>query len=117
MRTDSGTGPARGVPPAGGDRDVSQRWARREDLALLTDFYQLTMMGGYLKSGRRDLRACFNYTFRDLPAHTGFAITAGLEQLLDQIENLRFTRQDLDYLAGLGSFEDAFRRHGFRLQL
>ena len=108
MGTDAGAGPARGVQPAGGDRDVSQRWAHREDLALLTDFYQLTMMGGYLKSGRRDLRACFNYTFRDLPAHTGFAITAGLEQLLDQIENLRFTRQDLDYLAGLGSFEDAF---------
>lgn len=88
--------------------DVSQRWARREDLALLTDYYQLTMMGGYLKTGRRDLRACFDYTFRDLPPHTGFAIAAGLEQLLDMIGNLRFTGQDLAYLAGLGTFDDAF---------
>jgi nicotinate phosphoribosyltransferase len=88
--------------------DVSQRWARREDLALLTDYYQLTMMGGYLKTGRRDLRACFDYTFRDLPPHTGFAIAAGLEQLLDMIGNLRFTAQDLAYLASLGTFDDAF---------
>ncbi len=88
--------------------DVSQRWARREDLALLTDFYQLTMMGGYLKSGRKDLTACFNYSFRDLPRHNGFAITAGLEQLLDLVEGLRFTEQDLHYLSGLGVFEQAF---------
>ncbi len=101
---DPRTGPA----PGTAGRDVSQRWARREDLALLTDYYQLTMMGGYLKAGRRDLRACFDYTFRDLPAHNGFAITAGLEQLLDQIENLHFTRQDLDYLAGLKTFDDDF---------
>jgi nicotinate phosphoribosyltransferase len=90
------------------EADVSQRWARREDLALLTDYYQLTMMGGYWKTGRRDLRACFDYTFRDLPPHTGFAITAGLEQLLDQVEKLRFTAQDLAYLSSLGAFDDAF---------
>ncbi len=86
----------------------SQRWAQREDLALLTDFYQLTMMGGYWKTGREDMTACFNYVFRELPAHTGFAVAAGLEQLLDLVERLRFTRQDLAYLAGLGTFDDAF---------
>lgn len=97
--------------------DASQRWARREDLALLTDYYQLTMMGGYWKTGRKDLTACFNYTFRELPPHNGFAITAGLEQLLDLVERLRFTQQDLDYLSGLGAFEDAFLDYlrGFRL--
>jgi nicotinate phosphoribosyltransferase len=88
--------------------DGSQRWAQREDLALLTDFYQLTMMGGYWKTGREDMTACFNYVFRELPAHTGFAVAAGLEQLLDLVERLRFTRQDLAYLAGLGTFDDAF---------
>ncbi len=90
------------------ERDTSQRWARREDLALLTDYYQLTMMGGYWKTGRKDLRACFNYTFREIPPDNGFAITAGLEQLLDLVEQLHFTEQDLDYLAGLGAFDDAF---------
>ena len=81
---------------------------RRENLALLTDYYQLTMMGGYWKTGRKDLTACFNYTFRELPPHNGFAITAGLEQLLDLVEGLRFTDQDLDYLSGLGAFDEAF---------
>ncbi len=88
--------------------DVSERWARREDLALLTDYYQLTMMGGYWKSGRKDLRACFNYTFRELPPHNGFAITAGLEPLLDQIENLRFSERDLEYLDSLNAFDPGF---------
>jgi nicotinate phosphoribosyltransferase len=96
--------------------DVSQRWARREDLALLTDYYQLTMMGGYWKSGRKDLRACFAYTFRDLPPDNGFAVAAGLEQLLDHIENLRFGERDLEYLAGLKTFDPAFLDYlaGFR---
>lgn len=93
---------------AGSGADASQRWARREDLALLTDFYQLTMMGGYWKTGREDMTACFNYVFRELPAHTGFAVAAGLEQLLDLVEGLRFTEQDLAYLAGLDVFDDAF---------
>jgi len=88
--------------------DVSQRWARRENLALLTDFYQLTMMGGYWKTGRNDLTACFDYSFRDLPPHNGFAVAAGLEQLLDLVEGLRFTEQDLSYLSGLGAFDEAF---------
>lgn len=90
------------------DRDVSERWIRRENLALLTDFYQLTMMGGHWKTGRSDLKACFNYTFRELPPDNGFAITAGLEQLLDLVEGLRFTEQDLAYLSGLGAFDDGF---------
>jgi nicotinate phosphoribosyltransferase len=101
------TGPE-AAPVADCEADVAQRWARREGLALLTDYYQLTMMGGYWKTGRQDLRACFNYTFRDLPPDTGFAVTAGLEQLLDQVQNLRFTDQDLAYLSGLGAFEDPF---------
>ncbi len=91
--------------------DVSQRWARRDDLALLTDFYQLTMMGGYRKTGREDLAACFNYVFRDLPPHNGFAIAAGLEQLLDLVEGLRFTDQDIRYLASLKVFDSAFLQY------
>jgi nicotinate phosphoribosyltransferase len=88
--------------------DVSQRWARRENLALLTDFYQLTMMGGYRKTGREDITACFNYVFRELPPHNGFAVTAGLEQLLDLVERLRFDGQDIDYLRTLNVFDDTF---------
>ena len=88
--------------------DASERWARREDLALLTDYYQLTMMGGYWKSGRQDLTACFNYVFRDLPPHNGFAVFAGVEQLLELVEKLQFTEHDLTYLRSLGTFDEAF---------
>ncbi len=100
--------PGPGGAPIGPGADVSQRWARREDLALLTDYYQLTMMGGYFKTGHRDLQACFDYTFRELPPDNGFGITAGLEQLLDQVDRLRFNDADLAYLSGLGAFDDSF---------
>ncbi|NLE11799.1 MAG: nicotinate phosphoribosyltransferase [Actinobacteria bacterium] len=90
------------------ERDLLHRWVKRENLALLTDYYQLTMMGGYWKTGRNDLKACFNYTFRELPPDNGFAITAGLEQLLDLVEGLRFTDDDLAYLSGLGAFDEGF---------
>ena len=56
------------------------------------------------------MTACFNYFFRDLPQHTGFAIAAGLEQLLDLVENLRFNDQDIRYLAGLGESSTSLPR-------
>ncbi|MBU2601642.1 MAG: nicotinate phosphoribosyltransferase [Actinobacteria bacterium] len=96
--------------------DASSRWARREDLALLTDFYELTMMHGYWRSGRQQMTASFEYFFRELPTHTGFAVAAGLEQLLDLVENLRFTDDDLAYLTSLGTFGEEFIDHlrGFK---
>lgn len=88
--------------------DAGSRWARREDLALLTDFYELTMLNGYWRRGRERLSASFEYFFRELPPHTGFAITAGLEQLLDLVENLRFNDDDLTYLSSLKMFDPEF---------
>ncbi|MHB8867835.1 MAG: nicotinate phosphoribosyltransferase [Thermoleophilia bacterium] len=88
--------------------DAGSHWARREDLALLTDFYELTMMNGYWRTGRQKLTASFEYFFRELPAHTGFAIAAGLEQLLDLVENLHFTADDLSYLTSLDTFDSGF---------
>jgi nicotinate phosphoribosyltransferase len=104
-------------PVGGAELDLSERWARREDLALLTDFYQLTMMAGYLKTGRHDLKTCFNYTFRELPPHTGFAVCAGLEQLLDLIERFRFTPHDLAYLRSLGVFDGSFLEYLGRFRI
>ncbi len=96
--------------------DATSRWAHREDLALLTDFYELTMMNGYWRSDRQPLTASFEYFFRELPPHTGFAVAAGLEQLLDLVENLHFTSDDIAYLASLGTFGDEFIDHlrGFK---
>ncbi len=83
-------------------------WIKREGLALLVDLYELTMLAGYQAGGRTEQPACFEYFFRELPADNGFAVSAGLEQLLDFLEGLCFEAQDLDYLAGTGIFRAEF---------
>ncbi len=83
-------------------------WHRREGLALLTDFYELTMMAGHLKDGRTEQQVSFDYFFRTVPAHTGFAVAAGLDCFLKYLENLHFTESDLTYLNSLGVFDDTF---------
>ncbi len=93
---------------APGAEDCLRPWFRREGLALLTDFYELTMMSGYLKYGRLNQRVCFDYFFRSLPPQAGFAIFAGLDPFLDYLENLRFERDDIDYLRSLNVFDHAF---------
>jgi len=85
-----------------------ESWYKREHLGLLTDFYELTMMAGYLKEGRADQEVCFDYFFRTLPPQAGFAVAAGLESLLDYLEHLRFWPDDIDYLRSVGGFDDAF---------
>lgn len=83
-------------------------WIKREGLALLTDFYELTMMAGYWKDGRTQQRVQFEYFFRSLPPHTGFAVTAGLGPFLDYLEALKFSESDIAYLRGLNVFDEGF---------
>jgi len=96
--------------------DPLEPWRRREGLALLTDFYELTMMAGYFKEGRADQQVMFDYFFRELPPHAGFAIAAGLASFLDYVEHLRFYDDDIAYLRSQGAFDDAFLEflQGFR---
>jgi len=82
--------------------DTALNWMKRRDLALLTDFYELTMLYGFWKNGRHKQKACFEYFFRELPPHTGFALFAGLEQVLDYIRNFSFREEDLTYLKESG---------------
>ena len=86
----------------------AQPWCQREGLALLTDLYELTMVAGFWKEQRAGQRVCFEYFFRRLPPNAGFAVAAGLGPFLQYLENLRFSSDDLDYLATLGLFDDAF---------
>jgi nicotinate phosphoribosyltransferase len=79
-----------------------------EKFSLLTDFYQLTMMQGYLKAGIHNRRAVFDVFYRENPTGSGFAIMAGLAQLMEYIENLRFNEEDLEYLRGEGIFSEDF---------
>jgi nicotinate phosphoribosyltransferase len=93
-----------------------------QPLSLLTDFYQLTMAYGYWKSGKGEDRAIFHLFFRKHPFHGGYTITAGLGYVIDYLQNLRFTEDDLAYLAeqrtvtGGALFEAAFLDYLRRLQ-
>ena len=102
-----------------GDCPRPRPWFRREGLALLTDFYELTMMAGYLKYGRMNQQVSFDYFFRALPPNAGFAVFAGLDPFLDYLENLRFDGDDLDYLRSLNVFDEEFLAYlaAFKLSL
>ncbi len=80
----------------------------RENLTMLCDFYELTMANGYFLSGKKDTVSYFDVFFRSIPDKGGFAITAGLQDVVEYIQNLRFTPEDIDYLRGKGLFDPAF---------
>lgn len=80
----------------------------KDSLALLTDFYQLTMVYGYWKSGTADRQAVFHLNFRKKPFNGSFAIVAGLETAIAFIEAFHFSASDLAYLASLETFEPDF---------
>ncbi len=76
---------------------------------MLCDFYELTMANGYFQTPEvRDRITYFDVFFRDVPDHGGFAIAAGLEQLVEYIQNLKFTEEDISYLRGKGCFCEEF---------
>ena len=78
------------------------------NLSILTDFYELTMANGFFESGRKDDIGVFDLFFRKVPDSGGFAITAGLEQALDYLENLSFNDNDIEYLRSKGIFSEEF---------
>lgn len=78
------------------------------DLTLLTDFYQLTMMQGYLESGKENQVVVFDLFYRSNPHDGSFSISAGLEQVIDYIKKLHFTKGDISYLKSLEIFNDKF---------
>ncbi|MCR5090526.1 MAG: nicotinate phosphoribosyltransferase [Oscillospiraceae bacterium] len=78
------------------------------NLTMLCDFYELTMGNGYWVSGMKDRITYFDVFFRECPDDAGFAIAAGLEQIVDYITQLHFTEEDLIYLRGRGIFDESF---------
>ena len=72
---------------------------------LLTDFYQLTMAAGYFEAGKANERATFELFVRKLPWNRNFILTAGLAQVADYLLNLRFSKEEIDYLRALPQFE------------
>lgn len=80
----------------------------RQNLTLLTDLYELTMMQGYFKNKSQNDTVIFDMFYRTNPLESGYAITAGLEQVIQYIKELHFDREDIDYLASLSIFEQDF---------
>ncbi|MBQ1678451.1 MAG: nicotinate phosphoribosyltransferase [Oscillospiraceae bacterium] len=80
----------------------------RENLTMLCDFYELTMANGYFLTGKKDTISYFDVFFRSIPDQGGFAIVAGLEDVIHYIRNLRFTESDIEYLRSKQLFDEAF---------
>jgi nicotinate phosphoribosyltransferase len=78
-----------------------------QNLTLLTDLYELTMMQGYFETGSNE-NVVFDLYFRENPNHSGYSIMAGLEQAIEYIQKLHFSGEDIDYLSTLGLFRPNF---------
>ncbi|HZG71344.1 MAG TPA: nicotinate phosphoribosyltransferase [Chondromyces sp.] len=81
---------------------------RDDSLALHTDLYQINMAYTYWKDGIHEKKAVFDLFFRKMPFENGFAVFAGLEHVIEYIENMRFTDSDLEYLHNEGQYDEAF---------
>ncbi len=75
---------------------------------MLCDFYELTMGNGYFQTGMKEQICYFDVFFRSVPDGGGFAIAAGLEQIIDYIQDLHFDDGDIDYLRSKGCFSEEF---------
>ncbi len=82
----------------------------RQDLTLLTDLYELTMMQGYYEQEQNET-VVFDVFFRQNPCNTGYSVCAGLAQVIDYIKNLNFTYEDVDYLRSLKIFSEDFLQY------
>lgn len=80
----------------------------RENLTLLTDLYELTMMQAYFKNKNKNETVIFDAFYRENPFGSGYAICCGIEQVVDYIKNLHFGKSDIDYLISLNIFDDDF---------
>ncbi|EGP5707696.1 nicotinate phosphoribosyltransferase [Enterococcus faecium] len=79
-----------------------------DSLTLHTDLYQINMMQTYWELGRADLHAVFECYFREMPFSHGYAVFAGLERLVNYLENLTFSDSDIAYLRGLEVYPEGF---------
>ena len=79
-----------------------------QNLTLLTDLYELTMMQGYFKNKGQNETVIFDAFYRNNPCGSGYSIAAGLEQVIEYVKNLHFSAEDIDYLKSLNIFDRDF---------
>lgn len=80
----------------------------KTNYTMMCDFYELTMANGYFESGFKDKICYFDVFYRVVPDNGGFAIAAGLEQVVDYIKKLKFAKTDIDYLRSKKMFSEQF---------
>lgn len=79
-----------------------------DNLTMLTDFYELTMANGFFENGKGDQIVYFDMFFRRIPDNGGLAIMAGLQQVIEYLQQLHFTPEDIEYLRSRGLFSEKF---------
>lgn len=89
----------------------SQNLFSERNLTMLVDFYELTMTNGYFESNLKDTIGYFDMFFRKIPDDGGYAIMAGLDQLIEYIKNLKFSKEDLDFLRSKNIFSEDFIKY------
>ena len=79
-----------------------------DNYTMLTDFYEITMANGFFNEGYKDTVVYFDMFFRTVPDGGGFAIMAGVEEVIDYLKNLEFTKEDIDFLRKKNMFSEDF---------
>ncbi len=80
----------------------------KRNLTMLCDYYELTMANGYFQNGMKDKIVYFDVFYRDNPDNGGYAIAAGLEQVVEYINDLKFEKEDIEYLRSRNCFSEEF---------
>lgn len=80
----------------------------KDNYTMLTDFYEITMANGFFNEGYKDKIVYFDLFFRSLPDNGGFAIMAGVEQMIEYLKELHFDNDDIEYLRSKNMFSEAF---------
>ncbi len=86
----------------------SINWQCENNLTMLADFYEFTMANGFLESGMENKIAYFDMFFREIPDDGGFAIMAGVEQVIEYMDNLHFSKRDIEFFKSKGIFSEKF---------
>ncbi len=81
------------------------------NISMVMDMYELTMSNGYLNQGEQDTVVAFDVFYRKNPDNAGFAIFAGLEQVVEYIQNLHFSEEDVEYLRSRNLFTEEFLQY------
>lgn len=87
---------------------MGSKWIKERNLSMLMDFYELTMSNGYFINKMHDKIAVFDMFFRSIPDDAGFAVFAGLEQVVEYLRNLSFSDEDIEFLREKKLFNESF---------